>query len=351
MTEKIQNKSWECKYILKDNREATKIEKSIYRSYKLSEHFFNKIKPPFPLVMMFETSALCNIKCIMCPRKVITRSLAGNMSFDMFRKVLDQCAEHDPIVPCQITLHYSGEPLLNPELPRMIKYAKDVGIPFVRFNTNGVLLTERISRRLIDSGLDKMTVALEATKEIHNKTRLGSNYELVSENILRFMELKKQLSASKPALWIQMLTSNFTTEQDIIYGIKKWEDIVDYVEVTSIATIGGQVPDMGTIIDRTECDDIWILMGILWNGDVTVCCVDHDAQLKMGNVLESTVQEIWDKPEHDRLRELHKREDFSRLPQLCRNCIRELPWHKKLRRKARRTLRHIVREKLGFEKT
>jgi len=315
---------WQRKYILRDDREARKEERSIYNRYGLRSYTSRKARPSFPLIMMFETSALCNIKCIMCPRWNIGRSLKGNMSFSLFKKVLDECAEHEPILPCQITLHYSGEPLLNPQLPRMIKYAKDKGVPFVRLNTNGLLLDEEMSKKIIYSGLDRMTVALEATKEIHEKTRLGSSYDLVSSNIVRFMDLKKRLGSSKPSLWVQMLTSKFTNEEDIVYGIKQWENLVDYVEVTSVSTIGNQVQDMGTILrKRADCDDLWILMAVLWNGDVTVCCVDHDAKLRMGNVCELSVQEVWDNPEWDNLCELHRKRDFSKLPDLCRNCIQK----------------------------
>lgn len=314
---------WAWKYILKDTKGADRTEKEIHKRYRLKHYFRTKQKSVFPLVMMFETSARCNINCVMCPRSTCTRNLNGSMPYSTFKKVLDQVADHPP---CQITLHYSGEPLLCPDLPKMIRYAKDVGVPFVRFNTNGMLLNEPTAKELIESGLDKLTVALEATPYIHNLTRRGSSYSKVVDNILDFLRVRRDLGATKPALWIQMLTSKYTNENHIYIGIKRWEKIVDYVEVASVATIGNQVEDFGTVRDNIECYECYTTMAVLWNGDVVPCCVDHDAQLKMGNVNKSSVEEIWNNAKWEELRFFHKVGAYENLPLLCQNCVRPLTW-------------------------
>jgi radical SAM protein with 4Fe4S-binding SPASM domain len=60
-------------------------------------------------------------------------------------------------------------------------------------------------------------------------------------------------------------------------------------------------------------------MAVLWNGDVTVCCGDIDGELSVGNVRDSTIEEIWNGAEIKKIRKAHFSKDFSSLP-LCDRC-------------------------------
>ena len=54
---------------------------------------------------------------------------------------------------------------MDVKLPDRIRYAKDVAhVPFIRFNSNGLLLRGKMAERVIQSGVDKVTVSLEATR-------------------------------------------------------------------------------------------------------------------------------------------------------------------------------------------
>ena len=134
------------------------------------------------------------------------------------------------------------------------------------------------------------------------------------------MALKKQLGVKTPALWIQTLTSDLTSELDVQRFLAKWEPLVDWVDVTSVATIGNQVINLGSTFKRYECDDIWTTMAVFWNGDTTVCCVDHNGKLKKGNLKEQSILEIWSTPEYSELRDAHKRGDYSNHP-MCDKCL------------------------------
>jgi len=348
---------WVWKYLNRDESKARAEEYAVFREADLQGYIKRKEMAKFPVVMMFETSAYCNIQCLICPRKSITRNLHGEMPFSLFKSALDQSqwtypnsfdldpcnhSRHSSVLPCQITLHYSGEPLLNPELPKMIEYAKNKAIPLVRLNSNGMLLNESVSRKLIKSRLDNITIALECTPEVHAKTRCGSNYARVCHNVEGLMKIKKELGMDKPGVWIQMLTSQWTTERDIEYGLKRWENIVDFVQVASIHTIAGQVPNYGGVIKMTDCGDVYVLLGVLWNGDVTVCCADHNGQLVLGNAYTTSIHDLWSSQKHKRLVEAHKHNTRSLMPQLCQNCILPLnpleKWVTKGIRFARRKL-------------
>ena len=59
-----------------------------------------------------------------------------------------------------------GEPLIRKDLIKFITYAKEAGILDIYMSTNGSLLTEKVSRQLVNSGLTRLQVSLDAsTKE------------------------------------------------------------------------------------------------------------------------------------------------------------------------------------------
>ncbi|WP_280921208.1 radical SAM/SPASM domain-containing protein [Methanolobus bombayensis] len=265
-----------------------------------------------------EVTNHCNLKCIMCPREIMTRK-EGVMDLELFKKVIDDTTKFKK--PYLLTLHFSGEPLINKKLPEMIRYAKDKGVPIVKFNSNAMLLDEKMSEQILGSGLDILTIAIESTKDIHDKFRVGSDFEQVTRNVQNIVEMKKKKGLKKPSIRVQMLTSKDTDEKDIQAGIDLWEPIVDYVKIESISTAGGQIEDFGSTRSQKKlCKEIWTNMVILWNGDVTVCCVDHNAALKVGNVNESSIEEIWNGEKYQRLRDLHRKGDLDKIP-LCDSCL------------------------------
>ena len=42
--------------------------------------------------------------------------------------------------------------------------------------------------------------------------------------------------------------------------------------------------------------------GVLWNGDVSLCCLDYDATLKVGNVNDHSVEEVMKSEASNKLR-------------------------------------------------
>ena len=289
-----------------------------YVHYKISGFQESQKMAKFPLNIMVEVTSHCNIQCVMCPREVMTRK-EGIMDFGLYTKIIDETTRHGK--PYLLTLHFSGEPLINKRLPEMIKYAKNKGVPIVRLNSNGTLLDETKSRELLNSGLDIITIAIEANKEIHKKVRIGSDFDAVKDNVKQLAEMKKELKLKKPNIRVQILTMDDVTDKIVKDGINMWEPIVDYVNVASISTAGGQVDDLGSTREKKKyCKEIWTNMIMLWNGDVTVCCADHDARLKVGNILEESIEDIWNGERYQRIRELHLKGEYDKLP-LCKQCM------------------------------
>ena len=63
-------------------------------------------------------------------------------------------------------------------------------------HTNGQMLNEKNSKRLIENGLKKLNISIDAvTKETYEKLRVGGSYEKLLKNVETFLKLKKQYNA------------------------------------------------------------------------------------------------------------------------------------------------------------
>jgi radical SAM protein with 4Fe4S-binding SPASM domain len=218
-------------------------------------------------------------------------------------------------------MHFYGEPLLNPDLPKMIRIAKNAGVPIVRCNTNGTFLnSEEKCRELLESGVDILDIVVEPTKEIHDKTRVNSDLSIVERNILLLKSLRKK---RKPPICGETLAlRGITSRAELQKGFERWKRIFDLYDVVPASTIGGQAADYDFTPQPKEfCRELWTDSIILWNGDVTVCWVDPNAQFVMGNVANDSLADIWNCREYENLRDLHRRREYSKIP-LCDKCIR-----------------------------
>ena len=61
-----------------------------------------------------------------------------------------------------VVLYHGGEPLLNKNFARMVREIKDLGVPFVKSVSNGMLMTQSVINDIIDSNLDAIEFSLDA---------------------------------------------------------------------------------------------------------------------------------------------------------------------------------------------
>jgi MoaA/NifB/PqqE/SkfB family radical SAM enzyme len=107
-----------------------------------------------------------------------TKRKTSYLSMSKFRKIIDEF----PFLE-KISLVGAGEPLLNSELFDMIDYCKVKKIR-VGFATNGMLMSEKTSEKIISSGLNWLNISMDgATKDTYEKIRKGADFNLLINNI------------------------------------------------------------------------------------------------------------------------------------------------------------------------
>src|SRR5579885_1016449 len=158
-----------------------------------------------PRSIYIEPTSRCNEFCQQCPRTLLTREEDRDLTFDEFRYIVDQF----PVLE-RVVLHGLGEPLLNKDLPRMVRYLKERGT-YVLFNSNGIALTEKRGQELIDAGLDEYRLSMDgSTRETYAHVRGVDAFEKIWRNVRAFITMQREQQATKPgvSLWFTAMREN-----------------------------------------------------------------------------------------------------------------------------------------------
>lgn len=281
-------------------------------------------RPPFPKLVDIEVTNHCNLNCVMCPRDTMKRP-KGYIDVAFFKEIIDQVPPHKLE---KSWLHLYGEPLLHKQLEEMIHYAAEkADIEQIGISTNCVVLDEERSLSLLSTPLDMIVLSIDgATPETYEKIRREGKFDRVVANAARFLELKKEKGLASTRVWVQIVEM-----QDNAAEIEKfktdWAPLLgpgDEVFVKNFSAFGGRIEDRSDFYDRMPktrlpCSFLWDYFVVCWDGRVTPCCLDMEGELCIGDLKESSIQEIWDGAGIEAFRKTHLRSAFSDMP-LCGNC-------------------------------
>jgi len=253
---------------------------------------------------------------------------------DLFQSILDQLSR-DLIY---LNLYFQGEPLLHPSFFDLVKMAKKQGI-FTNTSSNAHFFTEEKAELLVDSGLDRLIVSLDGTtQEVYQNYRVGGKLEKVLDGTRHLVEAKKRMKSNSPLIFFQFLV-NRQNEGQIgearkmarsmgVDGILfKSMQILDLSRPSSYlpsnskysryrSNTNGSLSLRGKFED--ECWRMWSGAVITWDGKVVPCCFDKDAEHRMGDMNESSFDEIWNGESY---RSFRKQifENRSQI-EMCKNC-------------------------------
>lgn len=279
----------------------------------------------FPKYFEIETVRGCNARCSMCTVYEWDHN-NSLMDENLFSKIVKEVKNYNDWVE-RICLSRNGEPLLDKKLPDKIKSLKDAGIKYITFSTNASLLNERRAKELIGSGLDDIRFSIDGvTKETFEGIRKGLNFEKVVENCLRFIELRNG-KGKIPTVQIRMTLQSANKHEE-----KAWEEYWksktlewDIVSSKPMHSWGNQLRNYegrekeNGIYARVPCVSLWSTMVIHFDGRVPLCGCDYNNRFSLGNINQSSIQEVWRSEQFRGIRELHsfgKRDEIE----LCRGC-------------------------------
>lgn len=270
----------------------------------------------YPMTLIIENTGKCNLKCPMCPRE-FGEYPAEDFDFPLFKRLIDEIKDNAELVfPWGL-----GEPLINPDIFKMVRYCRDAGL-YTVVSTNATLLNEERSRLLLEAGLNNLIIAFDGTTpEVYEKYRKNAKYHKVKANILRFLEIKKEMNAEVFVV-LQMVRLPENAHQVDDYH-KMWSiDGVDEIRIKEDEVVIPGVALQERIDHdrrRNPCYQLWQgPVHINYQGDFRPCCHMYNTD-PIGNVSEASVHELWNSQAMQKIRQAHLDGDLSEYPD-CANC-------------------------------
>lgn len=290
--------------------------------------------PYKPLSIWIEPTNKCNLKCLMCPNSVISQDTLGFMDINLYKKIINQCKKYISFV----TLCISGESLLHPKFTQMVKYAKDNGIK-TYLSTNATVLTPKLSRQIIKSGLDWINFSFDGcTKETYEKIRIGGKFEPTLKNVVDFLKIKKELK-SPITTELQIILLDKEGQKDYKKNINLFRKNFSNLPLTTIqirkpSTWGNVFSNTKKFIPKklsntfSPCSYLWGSLGILWDGKVVACCSDFFGQNILGNVNDDSIKTIWNNKKIINFRKAMINKTYLKHNSSCNNC--DSLWEKRI---------------------
>lgn len=276
----------------------------------------------YPIRLWIESSLACNLQCPMCYNKELAADVKGIMELSLFKKIIDEASEFAG----DVYLHHRGEPLLNKQLPEMIRYARNAGLR-VRFHTNATLLTQEWAESIISSGVDFLSVSFDGfQKDIYEEVRKGADFEQTVANITGLLRLKKTHKRRSPYVVIEKI--DLAAYRDRVQPetvrrlaeMFKAEGVDEIIEKKEYEWTVSALPDRESEQCLKACTFPWYAMVVCWDGTVTPCPQDFMIGMNMGNLKDTSIRQIWNSKAYRELRRALTA-DRSALT-LCRKCDR-----------------------------
>jgi MoaA/NifB/PqqE/SkfB family radical SAM enzyme len=243
----------------------------------------------YPFMINFELWNECNAQCTFCrtldgdiydqnPSNSGTVPVPkGKMSLELYKDVIDQAKDHLLIA----VLYVNGEPLMYNGLYDAIRYASDRNVATV-ISSNGELMTESNSRKLLESDLDFLKVAIsgfsDETVLVQHRT---CHIEKIKENLKRFAQLiwegnyrtlvmvdyvdYQYNSHEKEA------ARQFCADNGFVFNARPGN--LFHLEDDHPDLLAKEKPPHSVDLPLNDlCEWPWKVMTINWNGDVFPCC-------------------------------------------------------------------------------
>ena len=239
-----------------------------------------------------EITNICNLDCVFCPK---TKRKKHSLSLEEYHTLTDKLIGNIKF----LYFHLMGEPFLHPLLPDFIRIAREKGfIPIL--TTNGTLLTQR--PEMLEALPHKIQISLhshEGNAQNHLEDYIGHTLQFAREAarrgcivVLRLWNeggynqrndaILQQIAQQLPQPWTERkdgwkLADHLYIEKDEMF---EWPD-----------SERQKLKEEGVF-----CYALRNQIGVLADGTVVPCCLDHAGELNLGNLFQQPLKDILDAP-------------------------------------------------------
>ncbi len=288
-----------------------------------------------PYRMKIESTNICNTHCQLCPTGLNLPGRAkGKMTFEQYRRLINRMHWH----LAALDLSMWGDPLIVPDIYKMIRYAHDKGIwTYISSNLHAFKPEKEQARALVESGLDLLTCSLHgASQQTFAIYQPGKSLPETLAKIRHLVEVRRQLKSATPALQLNFVVTRYNEHE--IETFRQLAAELEAKPIFSWASLNVRLLNNGSPsaepaadarrvaehLDRWlpqdqkymlrvydlmragtfhagdfnghkmfNCSWPWQASVINWDGQVVTCCGSWETSEDMGSVFEQPFGRLW----------------------------------------------------------
>ncbi len=299
-----------------------------YKNFLIdNEH---KVLPNYPISVILELVNRCNLECTFCYQGYRNDAKKSTLSLESLKNLFADFKKNK----LDALLLSSSEPLLYKNFSEILDMAKEAEIMDQFIFTNGTLLNDKNSAKILKSSLTRVFISIDAaTRETYDQVRIPvgksslktDRLKQIETNVKNFVKMRNSMGLKIPLVRVSFiaLEKNVHEVDDFI---EKWIDVVDSVEVQKEKSIelyddllNKKYDNSKLILKEYNCNDPWAQITVNSDGTVGPCCSTIGRNISVGNILEKSLKEIWDGEKINQIRNGFKK----KLPpnKVCKLCL------------------------------
>lgn len=283
--------------------------------------FGGRLTADFPSQILMDITEVCNLACTHCPHPAFMQSQhyeGRHLDPELNEKMIEEVRLHGKGKTQYIRYSSNGEPLVHPNGYEMIQSAVDRSGVHVTLTTNGKIMNEKRTQKLLESGVHLIDISIDAFKpETYAKIRVKGNLTVTQGNVLRLLRWVRE-SKAKTKVVVSFIEQHQNAGEAADFE-SYWKDQgVSYVIIRRLHSCSGAVQNLADMRrkslesqKRTPCLYPWERIAINARGDLAFCPSDWVHGSYVANYRNTSIRDEWQGKFYRALREAHLTNKFA----------------------------------------
>lgn len=317
------------------------LKAEIKPNYDVKRQMLSDVVPlRTPYSFYIEPTRTCNLKCFYCMHS--TRGQENNefqkqgfeikhMTMEQFNKIFNDIIDFPETIK-RIAFSGIGEPLMNRNIPKMVKIMRDSGkVDRIDILTNALLMDNQYAKELIDAGVSKIQVSIQGMSEeaYLENCEVKMSYDKLVSQLKYFYENKKD----NQELYIKIIDATLKNEDEKQQFHTIFGQICDNIFVEHLVSLEQQMDNLKGMADDTKnlynedaadkkiCTVPFYFVSINVDGDVFHCSPPGlPKSISYGNAYNESIVDIWTNNKKMAFLKLQLTKGIKNIP-WCSKCI------------------------------
>ena len=283
--------------------------------------FGGRLTAAFPSQILMDITEVCNLACVHCPHPTFKASEhygARHLEPQLNSKMVDEVRQHGHGLTQYIRYASNGEPLVHPHAYDMLDEAVRYSRAFVTLTTNGTIMNETRTTRLLDAGVHMIDISIDAFRpETYARIRRNGKLHITRGNVLRLIQwVRESRAATKIVVSFVEQAENAAETADFEHF---WKDQgADGVVIRRQHSCSGAMVELADLrrgsvsaSSRRPCLYPWERIAVNAKGDLAFCPSDWVHGSRVADYRATTIRDTWQATFYAGLRRAHETNDYT----------------------------------------